>query len=203
MAVVPALDLRPASAEPIVTAQPSNIEAEQALLGALLYDNAAYERIIDKLQGRHFHEPFHARLFTAVETHIRKGQLAEPILMADEFKRDPAFEELGGLRYLADLVDRAPPAANAPTTPASSTTWRSAANSSASAARSAPRPRPATPTRPPATRSNWPNSSSTPWPKAARPRPASSVLPTPCAAPSRWRRRPTAVTAGWPGFPPA
>ncbi|HEX5776128.1 MAG TPA: replicative DNA helicase [Caulobacteraceae bacterium] len=114
MAVVPALDLRPASAEPIVTAQPSNIEAEQALLGALLYDNAAYERIIDKLQGRHFHEPFHARLFTAVEGHIRKGQLAEPILMADEFKRDPAFEELGGLRYLADLVDRAPPAANAP-----------------------------------------------------------------------------------------
>ena len=92
MAVVPALDLRPAPAEPIVTAQPSNIEAEQALLGALLYDNAAYERIIDKLQGRHFHEPFHARLFTAIEGHIRKGQLAEPILLADEFKRDPAFE---------------------------------------------------------------------------------------------------------------
>src|SRR5690606_15931687 len=64
--------------------------------------------------GRHFHEPFHQRLYTAIETHIRKGQLAEPILVADEFKRDPAFEELGGLRYLADLVDRAPPAANAP-----------------------------------------------------------------------------------------
>jgi len=112
--IVPALDLRPAPAESIVTAQPSNIEAEQALLGALLYDNGAYERISDKLQGRHFHEPFHARLFTAIEGHIRKGQLAEPILLADEFKRDPAFEELGGLRYLADLVDRAPPAANAP-----------------------------------------------------------------------------------------
>jgi replicative DNA helicase len=112
--LVPALDLRPAPSEPTLTAQPSNIEAEQALLGALLYDNGAYERISDKLQGRHFHEPFHARLFTAVEGHIRKGQLAEPILLADEFKRDPAFEELGGLRYLADLVDRAPPAANAP-----------------------------------------------------------------------------------------
>jgi replicative DNA helicase len=84
------------------------------LLGSLLYDNGAYERILDKLQAGHFHEPFHQRLFAAVETHIRKGQLAEPILLADEFKRDPAFEELGGLRYLADLVDRAPPAANAP-----------------------------------------------------------------------------------------
>jgi len=93
---------------------PSNLEAEQALLGALLYDNGAYERLSDRLTGGHFHEPFHQRLFTAIETHIRKGQLAEPILLADEFKRDPAFEALGGLRYLADLVDRAPPAANAP-----------------------------------------------------------------------------------------
>jgi len=114
MALVPALDLRPVSNEPAVTALPSNIEAEQALLGSLLYDNGAYERILDKLQSGHFYEPFHQRLFAAVETHIRKGQLAEPILLADEFKRDPAFEELGGLRYLADLVDRAPPAANAP-----------------------------------------------------------------------------------------
>jgi replicative DNA helicase len=93
---------------------PANLEAEQALLGALLYDNGAYERLSDRLAPHHFHEPFHQRLYAAIETHIRKGQLAEPILLADEFKRDPAFEELGGLRYLADMVDRAPPAANAP-----------------------------------------------------------------------------------------
>ena len=114
MALVPALDLRPVQGDAPLSVAPSNIEAEQALLGALLYDNAAYERLSDRLQGRHFYEPFHQRLFAALEIHIRKGQLAEPILLADEFKRDPAFEELGGLRYLADLVDRAPPAANAP-----------------------------------------------------------------------------------------
>ncbi|MCF8504312.1 MAG: replicative DNA helicase [Caulobacter sp.] len=114
MALVPALDLRPVSHDAPLAVAPSNIEAEQALLGALLYDNAAYERLSDRLQARHFYEPFHQRLFAALESHIRKGQLAEPILLADEFKRDPAFEELGGLRYLADLVDRAPPAANAP-----------------------------------------------------------------------------------------
>ena len=39
---------------------------------------------------------------------------AEPILLAEQFARDVGFEELGGVRYLADLVDRAPPAANAP-----------------------------------------------------------------------------------------
>jgi replicative DNA helicase len=92
---------------------PCNIEAEQALLGTLLYDNAAYERLTDRLQARHFYEPFHQRLFAIIEEHVRRGQLAEPILLADRFRRDTAFEELGGLRYLADLVDRAPPAANA------------------------------------------------------------------------------------------
>ncbi len=92
---------------------PCNLEAEQALLGAILYDNAAYERLTDRLQSRHFYEPFHQRLFAAMEEYIRKGQLAEPIVLQERFRRDPAFEELGGLRYLADLVGRAPPAANA------------------------------------------------------------------------------------------
>jgi replicative DNA helicase len=112
MTIVPALDLR--SSEPHPTHAPANIEAEQALLGAVLFDNAAYERLSDQLQGRHFYEPFHQRLFTAMEEYIRKGQLAEPIVLMERFKNDPAFQELGGLRYLADLVDRAPPAANAP-----------------------------------------------------------------------------------------
>jgi replicative DNA helicase len=114
MAIVPALDLRPVSNDVAINHAPANIEAEQALLGALLFDNAAFERLGDHLQARHFFEPFHQRLFAAIETHIRKGQLAEPILLAEQFARDPAFEELGGVRYLADLVDRAPPAANAP-----------------------------------------------------------------------------------------
>ena len=113
MALVPALDLRPSPQAPDVAQAPSNVEAEQALLGALLYDNAVYERLPDHLQPRHFFEPFHGRLYAALDSHIRRGQLAEPILLAEQFQRDPAFEELGGIRYLADLVDRAPPAANA------------------------------------------------------------------------------------------
>jgi replicative DNA helicase len=114
MSAVPAPNLGPAPQEPTPQTIPSNIEAEQALLGCLLYDNAAHERLSDRLGSSHFYEPFHQRLFEAMEIHIRKGQLAEPILLADEFRGDPAFQELGGLRYLADLVDRAPPAANAP-----------------------------------------------------------------------------------------
>ncbi|MGN6557619.1 MAG: DnaB-like helicase N-terminal domain-containing protein, partial [Solirubrobacterales bacterium] len=114
MAIVPALDLRPVANEVAIPHLPANVEAEQALLGAILYDNGAFERIGDFLRDVHFFELFHQRLFQAIEVNVRKGQLAEPILLAEQFSRDPAFEELGGVRYLADLVDRAPPAANAP-----------------------------------------------------------------------------------------
>jgi replicative DNA helicase len=93
---------------------PHNLDAEQALLGAVLYDNAALERIGDSLQPEHFFEPYHQRLYDAIRTVTRKGQLAEPLMLVDRLKTDPSFEELGGLRYLADLVDRAPPIANAP-----------------------------------------------------------------------------------------
>jgi replicative DNA helicase len=113
MTLVPALDLRPAFDDGGISHAPSNIEAEQALLGTVLFDNSAYERLSDNLRGSHFYEPFHQRLFEAMEDYIRKGMLAEPIVLMERFKRDPAFEEMGGLRYLADLVDRAPPAANA------------------------------------------------------------------------------------------
>jgi replicative DNA helicase len=103
----------PAAAVSSPATTPHNLEAEQALLGAVLFDNAAYERLGDQLQARHFYEPFHGRLYAAMEDHIRKGLLAEPIVLMERFKHDPGFNELGGLRYLADLVDRAPPAANA------------------------------------------------------------------------------------------
>lgn len=93
---------------------PHNLEAEQALLGALMFDNAVFERLPDRLRGVHFFEPFHQRLYDAIEASIRTGVLAEPTILVEKFKLDPAFSEFGGLRYLADLMDRAPPAANAP-----------------------------------------------------------------------------------------
>jgi replicative DNA helicase len=113
MALAPLLDLRVMNPPADMPRAPSNIEAEQALLGILLYDNSAYERLSDHLAAGHFFEPFHGRLFGALQSHIRTGRLAEPILLAEQFQSDPAFQELGGVRYLADLVDRAPPAANA------------------------------------------------------------------------------------------
>ena len=105
----------PSSMDPAsIPSLPHNLEAEQALLGSLMFDNAVFERLSDRLRGSHFYEPFHQRLYDAIEDHVRQGLLAEPTILMERFKLDPAFQEFGGLRYLADLVDRAPPAANAP-----------------------------------------------------------------------------------------
>jgi replicative DNA helicase len=91
---------------------PSNTEAEQALLGAILYDNAAVDRF-EGLDPKHFYEPFHGRLYEAMAREIDKGRTAEPILLNDLFAADPQYVEIGGVQYLRDLFERAPPAAAA------------------------------------------------------------------------------------------
>ncbi|HRH19688.1 MAG TPA: replicative DNA helicase [Brevundimonas sp.] len=103
----------PSETDPEVNSLPHNLEAEQAILGALLFDNQVTERLSDKLSGKHFYEPFHQRLFDAIDEHVRQGLLADPNILVERFRRDAAFEELGGIRYLADLVDRAPPGSHA------------------------------------------------------------------------------------------
>jgi len=90
-----------------------NLEVEQALLGIVLYQNSAYEAL-DGLSAEHFAEPFHGRLWAAIADAISQGRLAEPITIGGKLQSDPAFAELGGLTFLADLVDQAPPRANAP-----------------------------------------------------------------------------------------
>lgn len=90
-------------------APPHNLEAEQALLGCLMFDNDSYVDVDGVVSVRDFYEPFHQRLFRAISEDIRHGRLAEPTLLASYFAIDPAYASFGGIRYLGDLVDRAPP----------------------------------------------------------------------------------------------
>ena len=94
--------------------QPCNIEAEQALLGALMYDNETYYRISDVLKAEYFFEPLHERIFHAITEIIRRGQLANPITLKTYFDNDPAMEQAGGTAYLAKLTSAAPTIINAP-----------------------------------------------------------------------------------------
>ena len=60
---------------------PANIEAEQALLGAILINNDAYDRVSDFLRSEHFVEEIHRRIYDIAGSLIRAGKLASPITL--------------------------------------------------------------------------------------------------------------------------
>ena len=93
--------------------QPHNIEAEQALLGAILVNNDAYHRVAEYLRPEHFFEPVHARIFERCVETISRAQLADPVTLKRLFDEDPALRELDGARYLSRLAQAADTIVNA------------------------------------------------------------------------------------------
>ncbi|HET9019917.1 MAG TPA: replicative DNA helicase [Acetobacteraceae bacterium] len=83
---------------------PSNLQAEQALLGALLANNKAYERVGEFLAPEHFADPIHGRIFTAIQRRCEAGQLADAVTLRAEFEHSGVLDEVGGTAYLAQLL---------------------------------------------------------------------------------------------------
>jgi replicative DNA helicase len=84
--------------------QPSNILAEQMLLGAILINNEAINRVGDFLAAEHFHEPVHQRIYEAIQTFLERGIIATPVTMKNYFDKDAALADIGGAEYLARLA---------------------------------------------------------------------------------------------------
>jgi replicative DNA helicase len=83
---------------------PSNVQAEQALLGALLANNKAYERVSEFLAPEHFADPLHGRIYAAIARRIEAGQLADAVTLKAEFEHSGVLDEVGGTAYLAQLL---------------------------------------------------------------------------------------------------
>ncbi len=83
---------------------PHNLEAEQGLLGALLIDNRALEKIGDFLRAEHFFMPAHQRIFEAIAMLVDRGQSASPVTLKGYFEKDEDLADVGGADYLADLA---------------------------------------------------------------------------------------------------
>jgi len=83
---------------------PSNRQAEQALLGALLANNKAYDRVAEFLLPEHFADPIHGKIFEAIARRCQEGRIADPITLRGEFERTSVLEEVGGIAYLAQLL---------------------------------------------------------------------------------------------------
>ena len=83
---------------------PSNLAAEQALLGALLSNNRAYDRVSEFLTADHFADPVHARIYQSISRRIEASQVADPVTMRAEFEHNGVLDEVGGTAYLAQLL---------------------------------------------------------------------------------------------------
>ncbi len=83
---------------------PHNFEAEQALLGAILVNNAAYQRVAEFLKPEHFADPLHGKLFDAVARLIERGQVVSAVTLKSYVEQDEAVKAAGGATYLARLA---------------------------------------------------------------------------------------------------
>jgi replicative DNA helicase len=98
---------------PVFRAAPHNIEAEQALLGAILVNNEAFYRVSDFLNPEHFFEPIHAKIFDLAASLIRAGKIASPITLKTFLPADLDVAGLNASQYLARLAAEATTVINA------------------------------------------------------------------------------------------
>jgi replicative DNA helicase len=91
---------------------PHSIEAEQSVLGSLLLDNGAWDRIEGALAAGDFYARQHRIIFTAVAGLLTAGKVADVITVGEDLKKRGDLEDVGGLVYLNALAQGVPSAAN-------------------------------------------------------------------------------------------
>jgi len=86
---------------------PYNLQAEQALLGALLVNNELINKVGDFLKTDHFYVPVHRRIFATMIAFMDRGMIANPITLRNHFEKDAMLKEVGGAEYLVRLAGQA------------------------------------------------------------------------------------------------
>ncbi|HLY55118.1 MAG TPA: replicative DNA helicase [Stellaceae bacterium] len=94
----------PAANEPALRSPPHNLDAEQALLGAILINNTTYQRVADYLLPEHFYNPVHQRIYAAIMRLIEHNQIADPVTLKSYFDQDGSLVDIGGGTYIAKLA---------------------------------------------------------------------------------------------------
>lgn len=86
---------------------PHNVQAEQAIIGALLVNNELVNKVGDYLKPEHFYVPVHRRIFQTMITFMDRGMIANPITLKNYFDKDDALSDIGGVEYLVRLAGQA------------------------------------------------------------------------------------------------
>jgi len=95
-----------------VRTPPHSIEAEQSVLGGLLLDATAWDRVADVLRGDDFYRPDHRTIFDAIGQLAAQGQPCDAVTVSEHLDRSGQLAAAGGLAYLATLARDTPTAAN-------------------------------------------------------------------------------------------
>ena len=98
--------------QPDISSLPQNLEAEQALLGAILANNKAYEKVSEYLRPHHFADSIHAKIFEVISKLIQRGHIADVITLKNYFEQEGSLNEVGGHKYLIKLADSSSPLTN-------------------------------------------------------------------------------------------
>lgn len=91
---------------------PHSIEAERAVLGGLLIDNDAWEKIADRVVVRDFYRKSHQYIFDAMVSLAERNESMDIVTLKTVLEAEQRFDEVGGLPYLGALVEETPTAAN-------------------------------------------------------------------------------------------
>ena len=83
---------------------PSNIEAEQSLIGSVLVNNDIIDEISNIVNAGKFFDPIHRKIYEVIETLNNKGMIANPITLKNYFEKDSGLNEVGGVDYLVKLT---------------------------------------------------------------------------------------------------
>ena len=96
-----------------INLQPQSLEAEEAVLGAMMIDDAAANKAIGLLKSSsYFYKEAHRKIFEAMLVLSEESNPIDTVSVSNELKKKKSLKSVGGLYYLTGLVDKVPTAAN-------------------------------------------------------------------------------------------
>jgi replicative DNA helicase len=102
----------PIREQPLERALPHSAEAERAILGGVLLDNALISQAVELLRPEDFYVPSHRRIFNAMIALFERGGEINPILIGEELKKEAALESAGGISFITNLTYGLPHSTN-------------------------------------------------------------------------------------------
>jgi replicative DNA helicase len=91
---------------------PQNLEAEESVLGGVLLENNALDRVVELLEAEDFYREAHRKIMRAMQALHERNEPVDLVTLADELRRRGELQDVGGSPYLVELAEKVPTAAN-------------------------------------------------------------------------------------------